>query len=410
MTESTRTVLLLLLLTLIALAGGRLVFRARAGQQRPGRLLRLGFAVYLALGLVLGDLGLGILDKQILANLEPVVDLALGWTGLLFGLQFSWRRLKRYPVGFPLTTLFQGLATMLVLCAVMLPVFNRLFPLTSRVEIWGGLLVLASVGAISSPSSTALAARAGVPIRHGLARLAHYVSSIDPVLPLVVFSITVGYLRYGTGSFRPALEWAAVSALIGLVLGLLFYSFARHRHGENELVFMIVAFTVFSGGVASYLGLSSLFVNAVIGFTLANRLEISERIFRVLAEREKPILIVFLVLVGASWEVTSTAAAGGVMVLLAVYLAARVAGKLGAMAAVKPLFVHRLDNGGTLAGLALLGQGGMSLALVANYQLLFEGPVCTFVVTVALLAVVLGETFGAYGARLALTKTKGESR
>jgi hypothetical protein len=297
---------------------------------------------------------------------------------------------------------------MLALCALMLPLFRWLFPVADPVELLGGLVVLAAVGAISSPSITALAARTGVPIRHRAARLAHYVSSIDPLLPLVVFSLTVGYLNYGSGSLLSAVEWTAVSALLGLVLGFLFYSFARHRHGENELTFLIVAFTVFSGGIASYLGLSSLFVNSVVGITLANRLEVSERIFRVLARREKSILIVFLVLVGASWDVSS--AAGGVLLLLVVYLAARVTGKLVGMATARPLFRERLERGGILAGLALLGQGGMSVAMVANYQLLCEGPVCSFVVTVALLAVLLGEGFGTHAARLALVERKEDSR
>jgi len=407
MTESTQTILLLLLLTLIALAGGRYLFRTGGGPQRPGGLFGLGFAGCLSLGLALGGPGLGILEGRLLANLEPVLDLALGWTGLLFGLQFNWRRLRRYPAGFPLTALWEGTVALLVLCALMLPLFKWLFPAADPVELLGGLVVLAAVGAISSPSSTALAARTRSPIRRRLARLVHYVSSIDPLLPLVVFSVTVGYLNYGSGSLLSPVEWTAVSVLLGLVLGFLFHSFARHRHGENELTFLIVAFTVFSGGIASYLGLSSLFVNSVAGITLANRLEVSERIFRVLAEREKPILIVFLVLVGASWEVSS--AAGGVLLLLAVYLAARVAGKLGGMAAVRPLFGERLERGGVLAGLALLGQGGMSVALVANYQLLCEGPVCSFVVTVALLAILLGEGFGVHAARLALVVKKGGS-
>ncbi|MBN2288861.1 MAG: cation:proton antiporter [Candidatus Glassbacteria bacterium] len=408
MSESTRTVLLLLLLILIALVGGRFLFRA-GGKGRPRGFFRLGFPVYLGLGLVLGGQGMGILQGRLLANLEPVMELALGWTGLLFGLQFSLRQLKRYPAGYPLTTLFQGAATMLVLCAAMLPLFRRLFPPAEGVELWGALIVLAAVGAISSPSSTALAARMQAPVRRRLAQLAHYVSSFDAMLPLLVFSIMTGYLREGSGSWRLAVEWAAVSVLVGLILGLLFYSFARHRHGENELTFLILAFTVFSGGIASYLGLSSLFVNVVVGFVLANRLEVSERIFRVLAEREKPILIVFLVLVGASWEVASAHRLGAVLPVLAVYLAARSIGKLGSMAAVRPLFGDRLEAGSGLSGLALLGQGGMSVALVANYQLLFEGQVCSLVVSVALPAVVLGEMFGAWAARFALAEKKKEA-
>ena len=80
------------------------------------------------------------------------------------------------------------------------------------------LVVLAAVGAISSPSITVLAARTGLPIKRRAAQLAHYVSSIDPLLPLVVFSVAVGYLRYGSGSLLTAVEWTAVSVLLGLVL------------------------------------------------------------------------------------------------------------------------------------------------------------------------------------------------
>jgi Sodium/hydrogen exchanger family len=409
MSESARTVIYILLVALIALAGGRFVFRVGGERRMSKGLFRPEFAVYLGLGLLLGNNGLNIIDSRILENLEPVVELALGWTGMLFGLQFSLRRLKRYPTEFPIAAFLQGLTTIVVLCAVLFPLAGRYFPLTDRIELWGGLLVLAVVGAVSSPSSTALAARSAVLLKPQAARLAHYISSMDAVLPLFVFSMIAGYLGDGSGSLRTAFEWVVVSILLGLVVGFLFYSFARHRHGENELTFLIVAFTVFIGGIASYLGLSSLFVSAMVGFILANRLEISERIFRILAEREKPILVVFLIIVGASWELTSVSAPAIVLLMLVAYLAARVAGKLGGMAAAGALFRDGFQAGGGLTGLALLGQGGMSIALVANYQLLFEGRFCDFVVTVALLAVVIGEMFGAYAARLALAEKMEES-
>ncbi|MEA2062438.1 MAG: cation:proton antiporter [Gemmatimonadota bacterium] len=407
MSESTRTVLFILLIALIALAGGKYLLRVSHREQGPrAGLFRMGIAIYLALGLGLGRQGLGVLDDRMLANLEPVLDLALGWTGLLFGLQFRLPRLRRYPPGFTLVSFSQALATMLVVGAVMAPALSSVFPAAAPEQLWPAVILLAAVGAISSPSATALAARKVRKIKSGLGRLVHYVSSTDPVLPLVAFSIATGFLRQGTLSLQNGLEAVAVSVLIGLVLGLLFYSFARHRHGENELIFFVLAFTVFSGGVASYLGLSSLFISAVIGATLANRLEISERVFRVLATRERPILIVFSVLVGASWD-PGSGAVPALMMLLVLYLAARIAGKLGGMAVIRPVLGGRVESGSTLAGLALLGQGGMSIALVANYLLLGQGPVCSTAVTVALLAVVLFEALGAYAASVALEERKG---
>jgi len=42
---------------------------------------------------------------------------------------------------------------------------------------------------------------------------------------------------------------------------------------------MIIAFTVFSAGIAAYLSLSSLLIGTVTGIVLANLLPSSERIF-----------------------------------------------------------------------------------------------------------------------------------
>jgi len=259
------------------------------------------------------------------------------------------------------------------------------------------------VGAVSSPAETALASASGGKLRPRLARLAHYVTSLDPLLPILFFGVFVGfYHREAGGGIIPAVEWTVVSALLGLLLGLLFYSYARHRSSENELIMLIIAFTVFSGGIAAYLNLSGLFIAVVTGATLANLLPTSEKIFRLLISREKPILIVFLVLVGASWSPVPESGLETVVVLLAIYLAGRVGGKVVSMAVVRLFFRENLEKGGWCAGLALLGQGGMSVALVANYQLLFGGGLGTVAVSVILVAVMVSEAFAAYAACYAL--------
>ena len=398
MAESTRTALLILLVAFIALVGGRLY----SGRKDSPSLFRVTTLGYLALGLALGNQGLGLLERHMLENLEPVVDLALGWIGILFGLQFEIKRLRRYPPRFFETTLFQSLFTIALMGAVMYLALGRFIP-GQGVSLWRLLFLIAAVGAVSSPAEITLAISAGGGVKRKFARLVHYVTSLDPLLPVVIFAFTAGfyYSRAG-GGIIPALEWTVVSALIGLVLGLLFYSYARHRHSENELAMMIIAFTIFSGGIAVYLNLSSLFVNIVLGVTLANLLPTSERIFRVLVSRERPILIVLLVLVGANWIPFPQGRLVTVAALLALYLAARVLGKVISVAMVRPFIREELAQGGRAAGLALLGQGGMSVALIANYQILFSGAADTVAVSVLLCAVVFSEAFSAYAARYAL--------
>jgi len=398
MAESTRTVLLILLVAFIALVGGRF-YRGRKG--RP-HLFRVTTLSYLALGLALGGQGLGLLERHMLANLEPVVDLALGWIGILFGLQFEIRRLRRYPPRFFEITLLQSLFTAAVVGFVIYLALGRFMPGEGE-SLWRVLVLIAAVGAVSSPAETALAASAVSVVKRRFARLVHYVTSLDPLLPVVIFVFTTAFFHSSTEvGIGSALAWTAVSALIGLVLGLLFYSYARHRHSENELAMMIIAFTVFSGGIAAYLNLSSLFVNIVLGITLANLLPTSERIFRVLVSRERPVLIVLLVLVGANWIPFPQGRLVTVGALLAIYLAGRVLGKVVSLAAARPFVREELAQGGWAAGLALLGQGGMSVALIANYQFLFSGEADTVAVSVVLCAVVFSEAFSAYAARRAL--------
>jgi hypothetical protein len=398
MADSTQTVLLILLVTFIALVGGRR-YRGRKGSPP---LFRVTTLAYLALGLALGGQGLGMLEQDMLDNLEPVVGLSLGWIGILFGLQFEIKRLRRFHPRFFGVTLFQSLFTVVTLGGVMYLALGW-FTSGGGGSLWRALLLIATVGAISSPAETVLATLASGGVKRKLARLVHYISSLDSFLPVVIFAFTVGLYHSRTGGgIVSALEWTAVSALIGLALGLLFYSYARHRHSENELAMMIIAFTVFSGGIAAYLNLSSLFINVVLGVVLANLLPTSERIFRVLVSRERPILIVLLVLVGANWIPFPQGRLVTVAALLAIYLAARVLGKAVSVAAARPFLREELTQGGWAAGLALLGQGGMSVALIANYQLLFGGAADTMAVSVVLCAVVLSEAFSAYAARCVL--------
>jgi len=400
MGESTRTVFLVFLVVFIALVGGRFIQRRHRGV-RPS-LFRMTAAVYLALGLLLGGQGVGLLEGEMLGNLEPVLELALGWTGLLFGLQLGIRRLRRFPRGFLAATFFQSMVSMFLLAGVLYLGLGYFLPQKGR-EFWQVLIIMSLVGAVSSPAETALASASGGNLRPRLARLAHYVTSLDPLLPVLFFGVSAGfYHREAGGGIIPAVEWTVVSALLGLLLGLLFYSYARHRSSENELIMLIIAFTVFSGGIAAYLNLSGLFIAVVTGATLANLLPTSEKIFRLLISREKPILIVFLVLVGASWSPVPESGLETVVVLLAIYLAGRVGGKVVSMAIVRLFFRENLEKGSWCAGLALLGQGGMSVALVANYQLLFGGGLGMVAVSVILVAVMVSEAFAAYAACYAL--------
>lgn len=400
MTESSRTILAVLAAILVALAGGRLLLRTRSGQ-KPG-YFRFASAFYLSLGLAAGSQGFSLLSDSLLQNLEPVKELALGWIGLLFGLQLNWKKLERVPPLFFRTLLFESMASM-TLAGVSLWFLAKRFGWPGgQAETLIAVALLSALAGVSSPTATALAASAGGRARPRLAHLAHFVSSLDPLLPLVLFALAAGYTHATGGGTLAALIWLAASLLTGLIMGLLFYSFARHRHNERELTMMIIAFAVFSGGLASCLGLSSLFTAAVTGAVLTNLVPAAERVFRALAAREKPILVLLLVLTGADWRIGEAAGPETVACLLIVYLAARIAAKTITMALSTGKGSAGFEPGAWRGGLALLGEGGMSVAILANCQILFKPELSATVVTVGLLAVICMELVSARAARSAL--------
>ncbi len=406
MPEITRTVLLCLLLAFIALAGGRLIQRRR--KKSAVRLMRVHTAACLVIGIALGSNGLGLLEGELLVNLGPLLQLALGWAGLLFGLQFNRRTLRQFPGSWAGATVVQALVTVGVIALVMSAAFTRFFNWQGA-DYWLALLLVVAAGAASSPAEPVLAAAGSTRIRKRFARLANYTASLDPVLPVLMLGVAAGWFHSGGGGLVPALEWMTASVLIGLLMGLMFYSYARHRHTENELAMMIIAFAILAGGIAAYLRLSSLMICMVMGMLVGNSLkDTGERVFRVLAVRERPILVVLLVLVGAWWEPMSRENIVPLLICLLLFVAARLAAKLIAAVVCSPIVGADMEGAGARGGLALIGQGGMCVALLANFQLLFAGHGASDAITIVLAALVLAEATAAHGARIALERADGE--
>jgi hypothetical protein len=73
-----------------------------------------------------------------------------------------------------------------------------------------------------------------------------------------------------------------------------------------------------------------------------------------------------------------------------------------------------MDGAGLKGGLALIGQGGMSVALLANHQLLFGGIGLDEAATIVLAGLVITEAAAAHAARIALERPRaagsGEGR
>jgi len=143
-----------LALALVILAGIGVTRLSRPSLRYPallGDLLATGVP-FLLLGLLLGP-GLGVVDDAGLRLLQPVVALAIGWTGALFGTRLEWRMVRRISTRTWLVGATLALPVLLVTTVMAVVLARALPPLA---EAWGRPLLPAALvlgGALTTAAS-----------------------------------------------------------------------------------------------------------------------------------------------------------------------------------------------------------------------------------------------------------------
>jgi hypothetical protein len=375
------------LLLIVALIGQRRTF-TRLRLPTGARLIYRTGTEFILVGVALGDTLIGLLDEQTVRSLTPLFTLGLGAIGLLFGIQLEVRKILRFPGRYLPMAASQALFTMLAVAWPAYLILDELFADDSQ-AIMLASLVLGATAACTAQTALALIGREyglrGAPLMD----LLRYISSTDAVVGLVALGLAFCLMHgepvigFETGI---SLQWFALSLGIGVAMGFLLHLLTRIRCREEELLIFVIGMVTFSSGIALYLHLSALFVNATMGITLANLPGSKDRIFNVLAGLERPFYIVFLVMAGAIWSLGSPWA----LPLAAIYLGLRLAGKLGGGYLAARLAPE--DSAPPrLLGMGLVSQGGIALAMVMDYYQLGSGQLTGVVVSIVLIAVISNE-------------------
>lgn len=374
------------LIVVIALLGSRISFgriRLPLGVEN----LLLSGSEYVLVGLLLGTSVLNLLDAPTLLGLYPFLGLGLSWIGMLFGIQWEFRRLVRIPVQVFGIAMVQALVTMAAVAAGFYVMFWYLVPGNDG-NIFICALTLAAAASGTAQSGLALAVRnAPASWRSGI-RLLQNVSHLDDLIGVVVFGLIL-CLTVPDGTLSGAI-WVGISIGLGLVVGMMMVVLTTFRLRGEELLLVVLGGVVFSGGLALYLSLSPLLVNLVAGVVLANlaRGRALSGIRRVLLEGERSIYVLFLILVGAGWKPGSA----WIPVFVLAYLMVRTLGKaLGGYVSARAFLPASAPFNGL--GLGLLSHGGMAVAIVVNLHLVHPSGLTDMVISVVLLGMLAGELF-----------------
>ncbi len=378
------------------------------------RYLVAGGLEYVLLGVMAGPAGAAIftwllgkedepvalIEPDVVSSLAPAITLGIGAIGLLTGLRLDLRRTDvRYEFSQLRSTITTSAMTAVLVGIPSLGIllFHTLGAAPPDPNVgWIGLLTgefRANIERVAdsvwdlTPAMLLLIATATVsavsPVQQAVDRYrakgwmsAFAVNSaeISEVIAILVFGFVfcIDHRTIGPGfmnlSIDGTLSWMVMQLGIGVTIGLLFSLFFSREDEADKMLVAIIGIVVFSTGVAFYLKLSPTFINFIVGVTLANTSTHRHRIRRRLEEVEKPFYIVLYFFAGVAWLPPATY---WVFWLVPGYFLLRAAGKIvGSNLAMRAKDVR--DKAVRGIGVGLLAQGGLSVAMVLDYMLVFQ--------------------------------------
>lgn len=372
-------------LTLVILVAAAFFAAHFASERLARRFLIVSGAEYLALGILLGPQVTGILTPGLLESLSPFPLLALGWIGVITGARFNLQELVKVPAVTYQAALLESALTFTTVTALLLLALSWAFDTSMSVAAPAAITMGAI--AVSSSRQTYSVVSAHLGTANPLVRQLDISAAINALLAAAIFAwVLSAYHAAPAAAARPltTTEWTVLTIAVGGVGGMLFHLFLGPEGHIDRLFIALAGAIILVSGAAAYLQLSPLFAGVAFGFVLTNTSRRRVEIVAALLRIERPLFFVLLLFAGAMWRPSLRAW----LLPVLLFLTARAAGKIGgARLAARTLGV--LPVLGPHWGWALLGQGGIAVAIGVDYLQQQALPFATIVFTATIASVLL---------------------
>jgi hypothetical protein len=338
----------------------------------------------------------------VLEALDPLVSLGLGWIGFLFGFQLERRYLKRFSRKAVGLSVLKTLSVFLCVFVLMFLFIERIFSEQSSYLLFGMALAFALLATINSP--TLLNAAAFVLSARGdYFYLARFLTSVSGFWGIVGLSLLFSFWHFPqmeTHQILRGMLLLGVSTLIPALLGILFHFLTKTKTSEQELLIYVLGLVFFVSGAAFYFNLSPLYASLIMGIVYSNLTRIHEKLYPLLLSTEKPLYIIFLILIGALWEFRLD---WSLALLVAVFLLARIIGSTLPLPICRWLlrYPHPLPP---VYGFSFLSFGGIGVAMAVSLKLAYPMALMNVFLSVALMAIIISELLGPKALKIAILR------
>lgn len=387
-----KTILGLVALLALAYVGGHPRVQRLERTLGLSQVITAGFP-FVALGAIARHPAVGVLTDPVLAALGPLLRVGLGWVGFIVGFRFDAKVVQRLPMGLPTLIGARVLVAFGCIVAVASLVLLgaqgiRRETLTDPVFLRDAL-ILGTAGSLTALTTPRLLRERGG--SEASVEQVGRIVRLEELAGIVGLLVIAAYFRPQGANVSwqlPGTAWVLLTLGAGVGIGLLVYAILlTTTANQAESLVLILGSVAFASGFAGNLRLSPVVVCFMAGLLLANFPgEYKERLAETLNRLERPIYLLFLLVVGALWRADGLHG----WVLMACFVAARFGGMwLGTRIGGKAEGLVLSDE----SRLALVASpmGALSIAIVVNAEMLYPGGSIAEIVTAILAGAIVTE-------------------
>ena len=323
---------------------------------------------YIIVGMLLSPSLLNVIPKETVGNLNMITDIALGVIAYLIGGSLQWENLRKLKKDIVWITPLQSLGTWFLVTSALAMLGFFIIPGGTFWQTYFPMaFIIGAISCATAPATTMATVneqRARGPLTMTLLS----VVALDDAIAVIAFAIALGIsqpLVSGAGAisfyqmlgspFLHILESVAIGAIFGIALIYI----SRFVRARQVLLAGVFGTIMLCAGVTSYLGLSSILANMVVGFIVVNKVRKKE-MFVVVEELEGVLYAMFFVLAGLHFDLRILKAAGILALLIVLtrcvgkYVGTRIGSEIS----------HASESVKRYLGLALLPKAGVTVGLV----------------------------------------------
>jgi len=350
----------LVLLVLIAYLGSVIFHRYPIKNNWLNSIIYSG-NLYIILGFAIGPSVFNLINHKIIDQLNVLYALVLGWAGFLIGLQANLKNLKRFRRLYYYFATSNFIAAFCLSSIFLILIFPLIQGKFKNIEI----IILAAASAVTSPIMLGIFLR-DHKVHGRISHLLQFVSGFDNILGVMILGIIMALVSNLTlfNGVSVGLLTIIIPIVLGALASFLYFILMKEFNKDQESFLLLISLLIFILGIALYLKQSILFTAFLFGAGISNLPISSKKLYISIQQVEKPLYILLLIFVGVSINTISS----NYFILLAVFLVIHLFVILASGYMANFVVRKKLHLNNTI-GLANLGMGGLSLAIILDFHL-----------------------------------------